>query len=115
MTFNARNEHDRIKFAQDLQESIYEMDEMEQLRIESELERQKSSRNARSSTNGGTASGNSENRDSGVADVDNTGQYQLTSTSPSDYHQPEVNLKRNTLSNSLLDMNEQCKDVTESS
>lgn len=61
VTFNARNEHDRCKFAEDLRESISEMDEMEQLRIEAELERQKS---ARSSRNGG--SGNSENRDSGA-------------------------------------------------
>lgn len=60
VTFNARNEHDRCKFAEDLRESISEMDEMEQLRIEAELERQKS---ARSSRNGGSA--NSENRDSG--------------------------------------------------
>lgn len=60
VTFNARNEHDRCKFAEDLRESISEMDEMEQLRIEAELERQKS---ARSSRNGGSAS--SENRDSG--------------------------------------------------
>lgn len=60
VTFNARNEHDRCKFAEDLRESISEMDEMESLRIEAELERQKS---ARSSRNGGSAS--SENRDSG--------------------------------------------------
>lgn len=60
VTFNARNEHDRCKFAEDLRESISEMDEMESLRIEAELERQKT---ARSSRNGGSAS--SENRDSG--------------------------------------------------
>lgn len=45
ITFNARNEHDRMKFAEDLKESVSEMDEMENLRIEAELERQKSSRN----------------------------------------------------------------------
>lgn len=61
VTFNARNEHDRCKFAEDLRESISEMDEMESLRIEAELERQKS---ARSSRNGGST--NSENRDSGM-------------------------------------------------
>lgn len=61
VTFNARNEHDRCKFAEDLRESISEMDEMESLRIEAELERQKS---ARSSRNGGSAS--SDNRDSGT-------------------------------------------------
>lgn len=48
ITFNARNEHDRCKFAEDLKESVCEMDEMENLRIEAELERQKSSRNNRS-------------------------------------------------------------------
>lgn len=64
VTFNARNEHDRCKFAEDLRESISEMDEMESLRIEAELERQKS---ARSSRNGGSAS--SDNRDSGMLHI----------------------------------------------
>ena len=41
LTFNARNEHDRTKFCEDLRESILEMDEMEALRIDAELERQK--------------------------------------------------------------------------
>merc|ERR1719394_2414046 len=40
MTLNARNDHDRSKFVEDLRESIAEMDEMEQLRIEAELEKQ---------------------------------------------------------------------------
>lgn len=44
VTFNARNEHDRCKFAEDLKEAVSEMDEMENLRIEAELERQKSNR-----------------------------------------------------------------------
>lgn len=48
IVFNARNEHDRMKFAEDLKESVCEMDEMENLRIEAELERQKSSRGNRS-------------------------------------------------------------------
>lgn len=47
ITFNARNEHDRRKFGQDLEESIAEMDEMEQIRIENELDRQKNSRRVR--------------------------------------------------------------------
>lgn len=47
VTFNARNEHDRCKFAEDLKESVLEMDEMENLRIEAELERQKSNRGNR--------------------------------------------------------------------
>ena len=41
LTFNARNEHDRTKFCEDLRESILEMDEMEALRIDAGLERQK--------------------------------------------------------------------------
>lgn len=101
VTFNARNEHDRCKFAEDLRESISEMDEMESLRIEAELERQKS---ARGSRNGGSAS--SENRDSGVADVEVcTCPYQ----SPQNEVHTEAQLKRSALSNSLLDMHEQCK------
>lgn len=101
VTFNARNEHDRCKFAEDLRESISEMDEMETLRIEAELDRQKS---ARGSRNGGSAS--SENRDSGVADVE---------VCPCPYQSPqnevhtEAQLKRSALSNSLLDMHEQCE------
>ncbi|XP_075161981.1 brefeldin-resistant Arf-GEF family protein schizo isoform X2 [Haematobia irritans] len=102
VTFNARNEHDRCKFAEDLKESICEMDEMESLRIEAELERQKSARTR--------ATGNSENRDSGVADVE---------VCPSPYQTPQANelaqtttesnqqLKRSALSNSLLDIHEQ--------
>ncbi|XP_053684548.1 IQ motif and SEC7 domain-containing protein 1 isoform X2 [Sabethes cyaneus] len=122
VTFNARNEHDRCKFAEDLRESISEMDEMETLRIEAELERQKSAR--------GQRSGNSENRDSGVADVEVcAGQYHHHhlhqgngsgpngtgvlggGVSPSDcgiaHTHSEAQLKRSALSNSLLDMHEQ--------
>lgn len=97
VTFNARNEHDRCKFAEDLRESISEMDEMENLRIEAELEKQKSTR--------GNRNGNSENRDSGVADVEVPCPYQ----SPQNETQHEAQLKRSALSNSLLDMHEQCK------
>ncbi|CAG0879606.1 unnamed protein product [Cyprideis torosa] len=57
--FNARNEHDRSKFTEDLRESILEMEEMESLRIQEELDKQKSTRIR-----------TSENRDSGVADVE---------------------------------------------
>jgi len=44
--FNARNEHDRTKFCEDLKESILEMNEMEGLRIQSELEKVRSSSNS---------------------------------------------------------------------
>ncbi len=41
--FNARNEHDRTKFCEDLKEAILEMTEMEGLRIQSELDKLRSS------------------------------------------------------------------------
>lgn len=102
VTFNARNEHDRCKFAEDLKESISEMDEMESLRIEAELERQKSSRTR--------PNGSSENRDSGVADVEVCPcpfQSPQGSESTNGNHDTAAQLKRSALSNSLLDMHEQ--------
>ncbi|XP_043485272.1 IQ motif and SEC7 domain-containing protein 1-like isoform X7 [Leptopilina heterotoma] len=97
VTFNARNETDRYKFVEDLKESISEMDEMETLRIETELERQKSSRGTR---------GSAENRDSGVADVEVCpcpgSCSERSETTDMDNH-----LKRSALSNSLLDIHEQ--------
>lgn len=47
ITFNARNDHDRCKFVEDIRESICEMDEMENLRIESEFERHRHGHNNR--------------------------------------------------------------------
>src|ERR1700734_1379249 len=44
--FNARNEHDRTKFCEDLKESILEMNEMEGLRIQSEIEKLRNSSNS---------------------------------------------------------------------
>lgn len=86
--FNARNDHDRAKFCEDLREAILEMDEMENLRIEGELDKQRTaSRISRAPntaaalqpptppmTNGTSllASGR-DNRDSGVADMDHSG------------------------------------------
>lgn len=124
VTFNARNEHDRCKFAEDLRESISEMDEMDTLRIEAELEKQKSTR-------GGSRGGNSENRDSGVADVEGGPFQSSTASSPATesnggvggsgsgvatHHggnsgggEQQHQLKRSALSNSLLDMHEQCE------
>ncbi|XP_058800519.1 IQ motif and SEC7 domain-containing protein 1 isoform X2 [Phymastichus coffea] len=97
VTFNARNEHDRCKFVEDLRESISEMDEMETLRIETELERQKSSRGARSSA---------ENRDSGVADVE-VCPCPGPCSERSEAVDIDSQLKRSALSNSLLDIHEQ--------
>ena len=131
--FNARNDHDRAKFCEDLREAILEMDEMENLRIEGELDKQRTAaRISRAptppmTTNGGTtllASGRN-NRDSGVADMDHSGSVttlEETSTPPS--RRPsnssvkrsvvirdttgrvETSLKRATLSNSLLDIHD---------
>ncbi|XP_018044989.1 PREDICTED: IQ motif and SEC7 domain-containing protein 1 isoform X6 [Atta colombica] len=97
VTFNARNEHDRCKFVEDLRESISEMDEMETLRIETELERQKSSRGAR---------GGAENRDSGVADVEIC-PCPGTCSDRTETVDVDTQLKRSALSNSLLDIHEQ--------
>ncbi|XP_039298222.1 IQ motif and SEC7 domain-containing protein 1 isoform X5 [Nilaparvata lugens] len=97
ITFNARNDHDRCKFAEDIRESISEMDEMENLRIEAELERQKSSRGGRSS------GGGSENRDSGVADVGEV----VCEATPTATPPAPPQLKRSALSNSLLDIHDQ--------
>ncbi|KAJ8976559.1 hypothetical protein NQ317_014212 [Molorchus minor] len=107
VTFNARNEHDRCKFAEDLKEAVSEMDEMENLRIEAELDRQKSNR-------GGNRTG-TENRDSGVADVEvcpcQCPYSQNPSMGPNDVCVEETphdtQIKRSALSNSLLDMHEQ--------
>ncbi|XP_026746359.1 IQ motif and SEC7 domain-containing protein 1 isoform X1 [Trichoplusia ni] len=119
-TFNARNEHDRCKFAEDLRESVAEMDEMEAMRIEGELNRGK-----------GRPAGNNarnvmENRDSGVADVEIDHQQCMdhvhmhgvvvppppscpAPAAPSRLSQnppPTSIIKRNVLSNSLVDIND---------
>ncbi|XP_037302508.1 IQ motif and SEC7 domain-containing protein 1-like, partial [Manduca sexta] len=117
---STRNEHDRCKFAEDLRESIAEMDEMEAMRIEAELNRGKG-RNAPASSRNVM-----ENRDSGVADVEIDHQQcmdhvhmhgvvvppppscpapaapsRLSSNPP-----PTSIIKRNVLSNSLVDIND---------
>jgi IQ motif/SEC7 domain-containing protein len=53
----------RSKFVEDLRESIAEMDEMEQLRIEAELEKQQHSLLNRTTAQ-------HDNRDSGINDLD---------------------------------------------
>lgn len=74
---------------------------METLRIETELERQKSSRGARGST---------ENRDSGVADVEVCPcPGSCSERSEIVENDTQQQLKRSALSNSLLDIHEQCK------
>lgn len=56
MRLNARNEHDRSKFVEDLRESVAEMDEMEALRLEAELEKQRASITSVPSSPGALAS-----------------------------------------------------------
>lgn len=69
------------------------MDEMEQIRIESELERQKNSRTSRNSK--------TENRDSGY----DTTNRKLKSSSSNQLS----GIQNKAQSNSLLDINEQCR------
>ncbi|XP_045518753.1 IQ motif and SEC7 domain-containing protein 3 isoform X1 [Pieris brassicae] len=118
-TFNARNEHDRCKFAEDLRESIAEMDEMEAMRIEAELNRGK----GRGTNN--SARNVMENRDSGVADVEIDHQQcidhmhahgvvppppscpaPMAPRPPGGGCPPTAVIKRNVLSNSLVDIND---------
>ncbi|XP_063542845.1 IQ motif and SEC7 domain-containing protein 1 isoform X3 [Cydia strobilella] len=118
-TFNARNEHDRCKFAEDLRESVAEMDDMENMRIEGELNRGK----GRQGNNNRQVM---ENRDSGVADVEIDHQQCMdhvhvhgvvvppppscpAPAAPARHSQnppPTSIIKRNVLSNSLVDIND---------
>lgn len=88
----------RSKFVEDLKESIAEMDEMEQLRIESELEKQQV-------IGGGRERG--EHRDSGMGGEVDPDSKQRYGDSP---HQNGSgtpggsNLKRGAINNSLLDL-----------
>ncbi|CAG0889691.1 unnamed protein product [Darwinula stevensoni] len=99
ITLNARNEHDRSRFLEDLRESIHEMDEMESIRIQEELEKQRVVA-ATTSSSSSTNSSSGHNRDSGVeADVE-----LAHPTNGNDERKKD--LKRCTLSNSLLDIHD---------
>ncbi|CAF0862039.1 unnamed protein product, partial [Didymodactylos carnosus] len=98
ITFNARNEHDRTKFCEDLKEAIMEMDEMESLRIQSELDKLRLSWSPlpREDTNGS---------------ITTTTTTTIQSTLPTTIDYSIVDSKRNhirplsrTLSNSMLDI-----------
>ncbi|XP_050519247.1 IQ motif and SEC7 domain-containing protein 1 isoform X3 [Diabrotica virgifera virgifera] len=78
VTFNARNEHDRCKFAEDLKEAVSEMDEMENLRIEAELDRQKSNRGGNR-----TVAGEKAQRRGSVGSLDSGMSVSFQSTSAS--------------------------------
>ncbi|ESO10251.1 hypothetical protein HELRODRAFT_109524 [Helobdella robusta] len=60
---NARNEHDRTKFVEDLKEAILEMNEMEALRIEEELMKQQLMKQKHCTYN-------RHSKDSGVVDIE---------------------------------------------
>lgn len=112
LTLNARNEHDRSKFVEDLRESVAEMDEMEALRLEAELEKQRLS-----------VAGGVDNRDSGIADgssvtgggnsTDVTPTSSTSTTARHPHHlasngnvvtQNGVVLRKSAINNSLLDL-----------
>ncbi|XP_025106274.1 IQ motif and SEC7 domain-containing protein 1-like isoform X3 [Pomacea canaliculata] len=93
ITFNARNDHDRQKFVEDLKESIQETSGMEQLRIEEEMTRHRSTHN--------TLDKHYANDDSRVH------MYELVKPSEPCSNRlsaPEYGLKKNPLSNSLTDL-----------
>lgn len=78
---------------------LFQMDEMENLRIEGELEKQKMMRVR-----------GAENRDSGVADMEIIPQTSKDGKLSPESAASANNLKRSALSNSLLDLHEQRKD-----
>jgi len=99
LTLNARNEHDRSKFVEDLKESIAEMDEMETLRLESELEKQRLSM--------------ADNRDSGITEESSAGTASdilmrsssgVTGSAVSTGNGSTVVMRKSAINNSLLDL-----------
>lgn len=81
---NARNEHDRAKFCDDLKEAILETNEMEGLRIQSEVEKLRNSSNS-------------------LVDITNNNSSIVSSLIDYSTNKRDRPLSR-TLSNSLLDM-----------
>jgi len=99
ITLNARNDHDRSKFVEDLRESVAEMDEMEQLRIEAELEKQQQNGQSRQERERGD-----QHRDSGMGG-EITGEG-VVEQPRSRYGGNDTNLKRSAINNSLLDLSD---------
>ncbi|XP_064631904.1 IQ motif and SEC7 domain-containing protein 1-like isoform X3 [Lineus longissimus] len=95
ITFNARNEHDRAKFVDDLKECILEMNEMEALRIEEELQKQKHTQKQLEL--------NRISSDSGVVDVD---LLRPLDSSCNHLSATECGMKKSALSNSLIDLSD---------
>jgi len=92
LVLNARNEHDRSKFVEDLKESIAEMDEMETLRLETELEKQRLSM--------------ADNRDSAIQDDSNasTSDLVLRTSNSGLSNANGVVMRKSAINNSLLDL-----------
>ncbi|KAL8611281.1 hypothetical protein ACOMHN_013712 [Nucella lapillus] len=93
ISFNARNDHDRQKFVEDLKESILETNGMEQLRIEEEMQRHGAAHN--------TLDKHYANDDSRVHMYDLAKPLESPSNRLS---APECGLKKSSLSNSLTDL-----------
>ena len=86
---------------EDLRESVSEMDEMEQIRIETELEKQHQA--------GGAPREREQHRDSGVGgDMAGGGAANTSAQAQSRQHaaQADTNLKRSAINNSLLDLSD---------
>ena len=82
---------------EDLRESVSEMDEMEQIRIETELEKQHQA--------GGAPREREQHRDSGVGG-DMAGNTSAQAQSRHNAAQADTNLKRSAINNSLLDLSD---------
>ena len=92
----------RSKFVEDLRESVSEMDEMEQIRIETELEKQHQA--------GGAPREREQHRDSGVGgDMAGGGAGSTSGSGQAQSRhqaQADTNLKRSAINNSLLDLSD---------
>ena len=105
LVLNARNEHDRSKFVEDLKESIAEMDEMETLRLETELEKQRLSMNASSDPNRDSAI-QTDDVTSAVVTSGSADMLLRTSgtTSGATNNGSAVVMRKSAINNSLLDL-----------
>ena len=88
----------RSKFVEDLRESVAEMDEMEQIRIETELEKQHQA--------GGGPREREQHRDSGVGGDMAGGGASTTTHAQRPNAQADSSLKRSAINNSLLDLSD---------
>ena len=94
----------RSKFVEDLRESVAEMDEMEQIRIETELEKQHTAGGGQARDRG------DQHRDSGVggdmAGAGGTAGAAGAQQAARHSNTQDSNLKRSAINNSLLDLSD---------